>query len=752
MSESIGRFEIASQLAQSAFATVYKAVDTESQQTVALKVVDLPKVKDRAGLMKQVFEEAEQAKPLSSHNIAALYGVGDEGNLLLAAMEYVQGNSVATTLARNDGFSIWDFQDIARQVCQALDHAQVHKVVYQSLEPAKIMVQWDGMVKILGFGSSALNSQTMALSGAVPDVLHYASPEQLRGEKCDHRSALFSLGAVLYEMATEQKAFAGDTPEQVRSAILEMTPPMPHRLKANINLALSTLIMKAIAKSPDERYQSGQELARDLEQCKLGKTAAPTPVPTPAKPAPAKAAAATAGVAPASIVSSAPTPKASAAPVATPRKPRFPVDPMMAEPGPGTAAPKSFSEIGELPPLKEVYVPPAPPPEAEAEIAEPVTVLKKPVAPEKPKVQVREAAQKAASAIRRTPPKLYFYAVGAAVFLIALYLAGMAFYNYIQDNDNGGGSAATAPAVPASQPEASPAAQSPAAQSPAAEQPATGTEQPEATQAEAAPAQPEQPAPTSRGRHAKGKRFKAAAAAAVVTGELTISSTPAGAQVSFDGSELCQTPCTLTGIAPGQHTVVAAKSGYASATRNLAMASGAKSSVSLDLNPLGAGLSVASTPAGAVIIVDGKDSGKLTPSKISVSKPGTHTLTLQKVGYLEQSSTVNIETGQTASVNLTLTHLGDTEEIRAAGGRFKKVFGRGGDTSGMGTVSIKTQPKGAQIMVNNRVLEKTTPFDFYLNPGTYVIEITMSGYKGVHRVIKVEEGEKLAIQETLSTE
>src|SRR5207253_11304595 len=175
MSEKIDRFEIVSQFAQSPSATVYKALDCESQPTVALKVVRLDQVKDRVALLKKIFEEAEQAKPLSSHNIAALYGVGDEGDQLLGAAEYVQGNSVATTLARKDGFSIWDLQDIARQVCQALDHAQVHKVVHQSLEPAKVMVQWDGMVKVLGFGISAMNSCALASSG-VPEALRYAAP------------------------------------------------------------------------------------------------------------------------------------------------------------------------------------------------------------------------------------------------------------------------------------------------------------------------------------------------------------------------------------------------------------------------------------------------------------------------------------------------------------------------------------------------------------------------------------------------
>src|SRR6266581_9437336 len=179
MSNKIGRFEIVSQLAQSPFATIHKALDTETQQTVALKVLRLDQVKDSTDLLKRVFEEADQAKPLNSHNIATLFGVGDEDGLLLAASEYVQGNSVATTLARKDGFSIWDLQDIVRQVCQALDHAQGHKVLHQSLEPAKVMVQWDGLVKVLGFGMSAMNSHAIE-SAAVPEVLHYASPEQLR--------------------------------------------------------------------------------------------------------------------------------------------------------------------------------------------------------------------------------------------------------------------------------------------------------------------------------------------------------------------------------------------------------------------------------------------------------------------------------------------------------------------------------------------------------------------------------------------
>jgi hypothetical protein len=236
----------------------------------------------------------------------------------------------------------------------------------------------------------------------------------------------------------------------------------------------------------------------------------------------------------------------------------------------------------------------------------------------------------------------------------------------------------------------------------------------------------------------------------VLTAQLSVSSNPAGAQIAFDGSALCQTPCTLTGIAPGQHIVAASKSGYGHENRTITISSGAKSSLTIDLNQLAARLSIASTPAGAVILIDGKDSGKLTPAQFSLEKPGTHMVLLRRYGYLEEPSSVSTEPGQTSNVTLALRPLGSTDEIRSAGGKFKKVFGRGDGPSGMGVVSVKTQPKGAQIMVNNRVLDKTAPFDFYLNPGTYLIDITMSGYRSIHRVINVEQQERVAIEEALS--
>jgi cytoskeletal protein RodZ len=405
-----------------------------------------------------------------------------------------------------------------------------------------------------------------------------------------------------------------------------------------------------------------------------------------------------------------------------------------------------------LPPLKEVRIvekAPASQAPAEDQGAQPLpAVVFRKTAPEKPKVQeqVREAAQKAVQEIKKTPPKLFVYGVGGAVAVIGILVGGFKLYNYFQDRDSGSEPASSVvqpapirPAQPAPQAAAQNASEQPQAAAPE-------TQQPEERAEESSPAEPT-PSPAPRGRRAKARSVPT-----VVPAQVTVNSVPEGAEVSFDGSALCQTPCTLTGIAPGSHSISVSKAGFSAANKSLSLASGANTSVSLELSQMTAMISVSSNPAGAAIVLDGKDTGKLTPSRLLLDKPGKHSITIRRYGYLESNSNVNVELGQTATLNQDLTKLGSTDEIKAAGGKFKKVFGHGNDGFGMGIVSVKTQPKGAQIMVNNRVLDKTAPFDFYLNPGTYVIDVTMSGYRPLHRVVNIQEGERLAIEENLSPE
>ena len=147
MSTKIGHFEILSELSKSAIGAVYKANDAETSQTVALKAIQLSAFGEQATeVEKSLVEEVEATKVLSHSNLTTVSGAEVIEGQLCAAMEYIQGNSVATMLARKEGFSIWDLLDIGRQVCSGLDQAHTHNIFHHSLEPSKIMCGWDGTV------------------------------------------------------------------------------------------------------------------------------------------------------------------------------------------------------------------------------------------------------------------------------------------------------------------------------------------------------------------------------------------------------------------------------------------------------------------------------------------------------------------------------------------------------------------------------------------------------------------------------
>jgi len=342
------------------------------------------------------------------------------------------------------------------------------------------------------------------------------------------------------------------------------------------------------------------------------------------------------------------------------------------------------------------------------------------------------------------------YAISGAVSLMLVIVVGI--FNHMRsvdtDDDNQTVQTETAP-TPA--PAATPA---PAGATPAVTQaptPAPSPTQVTPPPEEEPPAVSITPREPKSDKHASRKRGKIPPAApAIIAGQLSLDSNPQGAQIQVDGNAAGVTPYNIASLTPGQHTVTISKAGYAMETRSISVASGGKSALNVQLALLAAAVAATSDPAGAEIWVDGKDSGRVTPTQITLSKPGNHTFVFKKDGYLDETATANLQTGQTLQIAPTLRALGNTDEIRI-GGKFKKVFG-GGETAGMGTVSVKTQPKGAQIAVNNRLLDKMSPVEFYLNPGNYIIDITLSGFKSVHKVITVDKNGKVVIEESLDRE
>jgi hypothetical protein len=817
MSTKIGHFEILSELSKSATCVVYKANDAETSQTVALKAIQLSAFGERAAELQEcLLKEADAVKALSHSNLTPVRDAREIDGQFCAAMEYIQGNSIATMLARKEGFSIWDLLDIGRQVCSGLDNANSNQIFHYSLEPSKIMCGWDSTVRILGYGVSSIGKFTAHMPGT-PSILHYMSPEQVRGEDIDARSNLFSLGAMFYEMVTDRKAFDREDAESLRQSILESTPVPPMHVNPKLHPVLSDLIMKALAKNPAERFQNGRELLDELEKCKEskpkaakqaaapakstvvptavktaaqtkfagasapGRPAAPKPQPAapvqskpaekkftaPAASAPGKAAAAAAGYSGGSAASSTPVKPVANEPeepsaymstsaldepaVGAPEDeaPRITVDPMMAEGGSSKSGGGiSFSEMTELPPLKEVYVPPPPPP--------PVVEQKQPHAPtvfsgyedepEKPKVQPRVVAQKAMKEIKSVPPQLMIYSIaGAAVLILIIAVVLVLHVNTLNSDGD-------TPRPVAAEPAPQPAANEPAAQpAPAPQTQAAPVQaQPEAE----APAQVAEPEPThvaAAAARGKNGRKKPAPAPAVVPGQMAVDSTPQGAQVQVDGrtDPSWVTPFSLTGLAAGMHTVTVSKAGYSTDTRTVNVASGSKAFVTSHLSQQMATLAVSSTPAGADVFIDGKNTSRVTPAQVPVDK-GQHVVLVRKSGYIDQTTSAQFALGQTTNFSPTLQPLGNVDDIKTVG-KMNKLFG-GKDAQGMGTVNVKTQPKGAQVAVNQHMLDKDTPVNFVLDPGNYIVDITLSGYVSVHKVISVDKGGKVVIDEVLQHE
>ena len=798
MATMFGRFEIQSEISRSETALVYKATDTETNQTVALKTQSLEPLGERApAFVDTLIAEGESTRDLASQNIALLYGAGEIDGQFCAAMEYIQGNSIATMLARKEGFSIWDLVDITRQVCAGLDHAASKGVVHSSLEPAKIMVQWDGLVKMLGYGISHMSLIEVEAERGFGRLLPYCSPEQVRGEAIDLRSNLFTWGAILYEMAAGRKAFDATDPAVLVTQIQNDMPPSPSAVNPKVQPRVSALIMKALAKDPQARYQTARELVEDIEKCKDNgrksvadpKKAAPvanaavSPAariaavskfvgasPTPAEPEPSspaataepvvqtfaqaqtpvtekKSRAAAVGMASAASVSQSSGSDSGAHLLEEPAHlsatafetetiapaPRIAVDPLMAGPA-QTGSGGSFSDIAELPPLKEVYTPP-PPPVCEA--PEPAVDQSAPKKEEKPKILPREVAEKAIQEIRTVPPRLILYAVSAAVGLILIVI--LALFFHVRSEDDGSTAAPRPTKVVTREPElATPA---PAARAP---QPAEVISAPT-------------PEPEVIVRHfAKraARRVPAPAPAPVVVpGQVQIDSTPQGAQIQLDGKSdpSWVTPFDLTGLSPGKHSVSAGKAGYSEEIRSVEVASGSKSFVVIHLSPINALVVVNSTPAGAEIVLDGKNTGRVTPAQFAVEK-GSHTVVLRKPGYLEETTTADLGSGQNFQFAPALRALGNADDIRSVG-KFKKLFGKGGDsTVGMGALSIRTQPKGAQITINQHMLDKQSPVEVMLGPGNYVLDITLTGFKPLHKVINVDKGGKVAVDEIFERE
>ncbi len=272
--KQLSHFQIIDELGSGGMGDVYRARDTKLGRDVALKVLPPEFAQDDARRSRFI-REAQAIAALKHPNIVTIYSVEEADGVNFIIMELIEGDTLANAIPKA-GLSLDRFFEIAVPLADAVSSAHEHGITHRDLKPANIMFDRDGRVKVLDFGLAKLlapdhDSDVTSVEsgdtgvGQVVGTASYMSPEQAEGKEIDHRSDLFSLGIVLYEMATGKRAFKGDTQLSTLSAILKDTPQHISEIRPEMPRHLGRIINRCLEKSPDRRFQSAKEVRNDLE-------------------------------------------------------------------------------------------------------------------------------------------------------------------------------------------------------------------------------------------------------------------------------------------------------------------------------------------------------------------------------------------------------------------------------------------------------------------------------------------------------
>jgi len=685
MPEKIGRYEIAEELGKGAMGVVYKAVDPNIGRTVALKTmrVDLHGA-DMSDMLRRFQNEARAAGVLNHPNIVTIYDAGEDQGVFYIAMEFIAGQTLQQLLAQMHVLSAEQLVNIGSQICAGLEYAHSKKVIHRDIKPPNIMIAPDGTVKIMDFGIAKAGA-SLTHTGEVLGTPNYMSPEQVKGKELDGRTDLFSLGVILYEMTTGERPFNGQNVTTVIYKIIHENPPAPRELDVTVHPGLSAVIAKCLAKDPEERYQSGADLATALKSYKI--VSVPEPRATSAIPMMSPNAT---GFATRVISQAPPTVLRTAAPI--------PVA------NPTASAPKPALEV---PPTQVINLkkpaPAPPPPPAPVErsssgtligavllavvlIVGAVAVMKR-----KPAATPSPAPAETSVPVPPTP-------------------------SVIKPPADATGTAITPPSHPGNTalPSGKPQPGTDATGKPT---PASGigelhvTSTPPGAQIEidgvsqdyyVTPFNAPPMKPGSHVVHAQLAGFSpqtrqvdvVAGQKVVLDFQLTgekaiynISSSPSGAEVLIDGVVTGRTTPTQMMLTPGQHRVVLRLEGFLQAEVMTDAAAGQSINVSPGLKAKN------STTAFAPPPQEGPSLGGM--------------------------------------------------------GKMRRFYQEGEIPEGMGALQVRTRPKGVTILVDNVAIAKLSPFKFPLRPGTHQVTMQKDGFQTVTRTVQIELGQQFELEAIL---
>ncbi len=263
------RYVIKRKLGSGGMADVYLAEDQELGRRVALKLLDERHAADEQ-FVERFRREAQSAAGLQHPNIVSIFDRGYAEGTYYIAMEFLDGRTLKELLVRNGPTPIPIAIDYARQILGALAFAHRNGIVHRDIKPHNIVVGTDGRLKVTDFGIARSGASQMTEAGSIVGTAQYLSPEQARGAPVDPRSDLYSLGVVLYEMLTGKVPFSGDTPVEIAMKHLSQVPEPPSELRKEVPHDLDAVVMRALAKDPDHRYASAEEMDADLARVARG--------------------------------------------------------------------------------------------------------------------------------------------------------------------------------------------------------------------------------------------------------------------------------------------------------------------------------------------------------------------------------------------------------------------------------------------------------------------------------------------------
>jgi beta-lactam-binding protein with PASTA domain/predicted Ser/Thr protein kinase len=269
-----GRYQVVRKLGAGGMANVYLAEDQELGRRVAIKILNERHANDEQ-FVERFRREAKNAAALSHPNIVSIYDRGEAEGTYYIAMEYLDGRSLKELILSRGPAPLNVAIEYVRQILSALRFAHRHGIVHRDIKPHNVLVDAEGRVKVTDFGIARAGASQMTEAGSIVGTAQYLSPEQARGTNVDQRSDLYSLGIVLYELLTGTLPFNGDTPVEIAMKHLSQTPELPSVLRPELPRELDLVVTRALAKDPDERYQSAEEMDADLERLSRGAAVSP---------------------------------------------------------------------------------------------------------------------------------------------------------------------------------------------------------------------------------------------------------------------------------------------------------------------------------------------------------------------------------------------------------------------------------------------------------------------------------------------